>query len=51
MSGLEEAKKRNCPRRTFAGDRAPGEAGLLHEPFTLAAVMTDQQRRGFLSGG
>jgi len=35
----------------FAGDGAPGEAGLLREPFTPAAVMTGQRRRGFLFGG
>jgi hypothetical protein len=35
----------------FAGDSAPGEAGLLRVPFTPATVMTDQQRQGLLSGG
>jgi hypothetical protein len=37
-------------RRMYAGDDAPGEAGLLREPFTAAAVMTGL-RRGLISGG
>ena len=37
--------------RTFARDDAKGEAGLLGEPFSPAAVMTGQRRLGFLFGG
>jgi hypothetical protein len=35
----------------FAGSGAPGEAGLLREPFIPVAAMTGQRRPGLLFGG
>jgi hypothetical protein len=47
---LEEAKKRDWLGRMLPVAARQGEAGLLREPFTPAAVITGQ-RPGFLIGG
>jgi hypothetical protein len=47
----EEAKKRDWPQAHVRWRRRIKGRRDCYEPFTPAAVMTGQRRRGFLFGG